>query len=128
MKRIVIATACGVVAGLVCVSLGAALGLKLTPQSMGWALLNRALLGFVIGISVLRLHWAWHGCLMGLVVGTLFSYSAWMFEGPVWLVAGLLAGSIIFGLLIELFTTVVFKEPQQAAGAITEPEIRERAA
>lgn len=65
---------------------------------------------------------------MGLLVGSLFSYSAWMFEGPVWLVAGLLAGSIIFGLLIELFTTVVFHEPQPAVTAITEPEMPRRAA
>lgn len=126
MKRIVIATACGAVAGLVCVSAGAALGLKLTLQSVGWALLNRTLLGFVIGVSALRLHWAWHGCLLGLLVGSLFSYSAWMFEGPVWLVGGLLAGSIIFGLLIELFTTVVFKLPVSVA--IAEPEIRQKAA
>lgn len=63
MKRIVIATACGVVAGLLCVSIGAALGLNLTLQSLGWALLNRTLLGFVIGISALQLHWVWHGCL-----------------------------------------------------------------
>lgn len=128
MKRIVIATACGVVAGLLCVSAGAALGLKLTLQSVGWALLNRTLLGFVIGVSALRLHWAWHGCLMGLLIGSLFSYSAWMFAGPVWLVAGLLAGSIIFGLLIELFTTLVFKQPQPASVAIAEREIRPRAA
>ncbi len=128
MKRVWIATACGVAAGLVCVSIGAALGLNLTLRSSGWAVLNRTLLGFVIGISALRLHWAWHGCLMGLLVGSLFSYSAWMFEGPVWLVAGLLAGSIIFGLLIELFTTVVFKQPQPLSVAIAEPEIRQPAA
>ncbi len=128
MKRMVIATACGLVAGILCVSAGSALGLNLTPRSVGWALLNRTLLGFVIGISALRLHWAWHGCLMGLLVGSLFSYSAWMFEGPVWLVAGLLAGSIVFGLLIELFTTVVFKQPQAASIVVPEPEIRQRAA
>ncbi len=128
MKRVLIATACGVVAGLLCVSIGVALGLNPTLQSLGWAVLNRTLLGFVIGISALRLHWAWHGCLMGLLVGSLFSYSAWMFEGPVWLVGGLLAGSIIFGLLIELFTTVVFKQPQPVSVATPEPEIRQQAA
>ncbi len=128
MKRVLIATAGGVVAGLLCVSIGTALGLKPTLQTLGWAVLNRTLLGFVIGISALRLHWAWHGCLMGLLVGSLFSYSAWMFEGPIWLVAGLLAGSIIFGLLIDLFTTVVFKQPQPASLAIAEPQSRPRAA
>ena len=128
MKRMVIATAIGVVAGLLCVSAGAGLGLNITLQSFGWAMLNRTLLGFVIGISALRLHWAWHGCLMGVVVGSLFSYSAWMFEGPAWLVAGLLAGSVIFGLLIEFFTTVVFKEPQQMSAVLTQAEPLKRAA
>jgi hypothetical protein len=128
MKRMAIATAMGVVAGLLCVAAGATFGLNITLQSFGWAVLNRTLLGFVIGISALRLHWAWHGCLMGAVVGSLFSYSAWMFEGPVWLVAGLLAGSIIFGLLIEFFTTVVFKEPQQMPAILAPAEPLKRAA
>jgi hypothetical protein len=75
MKRIVFATALGVVAGLVCVSVGALLGLKITPIFVGWALLNRTLLGFVIGISMLRLQWALHGILMGALAGSLFAYS-----------------------------------------------------
>jgi hypothetical protein len=128
MKRMVIATAMGVVAGLLCVAAGATFGLNITLQSFGWAMLNRTLLGFVIGISALRLHWAWHGCLMGVVVGSLFAYSAWIFEGPVWLVAGLLAGSVIFGLLIEFFTTVVFKQPQQVSAVHGQTEPLKRAA
>src|SRR5690242_13249521 len=112
MKRIAIATICGVVAGLVCVSVGAIAGLKITLPGFGWAILNRTLLGFVIGISALRLHWAWHGAIMGLLVGSLFSYSVWMVGDRAWLVPALLAGSMIFGLAIEFFTTVVFKQPQ----------------
>ena len=117
MKRIVIATICGVVAGLVCVSIGAIAGVKITPAGFGWAVLNRTLLGFVIGISALRLHWAWHGVLMGAVVGSLFAYSLWLLGGPAWLVPAVLAGSMVFGLGIEFFTTVVFKQPQQLIGA-----------
>lgn len=129
MKRIAIATLCGVVAGLVCVSIGAIAGVKITPAGFGWALLNRTLLGFVIGISALRLHWAWHGALMGAVVGSLFSYSLWLLGDPAWLMGAVLAGSIIFGLGIEFFTTVVFKQPQQVAAAVAEQaEIPRRAA
>ena len=113
MKRIAIATICGVVAGLVCVSVGAISGVKITFAGFGWALLNRTLLGFVIGISALRLHWAWQGVLMGAVVGSLFSYSLWLLGDPAWLVPAVLAGSMIFGLGIEFFTTVVFKQPQE---------------
>lgn len=128
MKRMVIATACGVVAGLVCVSIGALIGLKITPAGFGWALLNRTLLGFVIGISAIRLHWAWHGALMGVLVGSLFSYSAWLAGGPAWLIFGLLGGSMVFGLGIDFFTTVIFKQPQQRPAALAETEISRRAA
>ncbi|HTM40439.1 MAG TPA: hypothetical protein VL177_05990 [Terriglobales bacterium] len=129
MKRIAIATLCGVVAGLVCVSIGAIAGLKITPTGFGWAVLNRTLLGFVIGISALRLHWAGHGAVMGLLLGSLFSYSVWMMGDPAWLVPALLAGSMIFGVGIEFFTTVVFKQPQQIPGAVDEQvEIPRRAA
>ncbi len=120
MKRIAIATLCGVVAGLVCVSIGAIAGVKITPAGFGWAVLNRTLLGFVIGISALRLHWAWHGAVIGLLVGSLFSYSVWMVGDPAWLVPALLGGSMIFGLGIEFFTTVVFKQAQQVTGAMAE--------
>ncbi len=113
MRRIVIATACGVVAGLICVSVIALQGPRVTPAFFGWALLNRTLLGFVIGISTLRLHWALHGVLMGAVVGSLFSYSQWMLGNPAWVVPAVLAGSMIFGLGIEFFTSVVFKQRQQ---------------
>jgi len=129
MKRIAIATLCGVVAGLVCVSIGAIAGLKITPTGFGWAVLNRTLLGFVIGISALRLHWAWHGVLMGAVVGSLFSYSLWLLGNPAWLIPAVLVGSMIFGVGIEFFTTVVFKQPQQITGAVGEQvEIPRRAA
>ena len=129
MKRIAIATICGVVAGLVCVSVGAIAGLKITLPVFGWAILNRTLLGFVIGISALRLHWAWHGAIMGLLVGSLFSYSVWMVGDRAWLVPALLAGSMIFGLAIEFFTTVVFKQPQLVTGGMAEQvEMRTRAA
>src|SRR5689334_507107 len=86
-------------------------------------------LGFVIGISALRLHWAGHGAVMGLLLGSLFSYSVWMMGDPAWLVPALLAGSMIFGVGIEFFTTVVFKQPQQIPGAVDEQvEIPRRAA
>jgi|SRR5579872_235940 len=128
MKRIAIATACGVVAGLVCVSIGASLGVAITLTTFGWAMLNRTLLGFVIGISALRLHWAGHGILMGAIVGTLFSYSLFMAGDPIWLAGGVLVGSMVFGFLIELFTTLVFKQPQQELIGAAEAEIPKRAA
>jgi hypothetical protein len=89
--------------------------LKFTAVNLVWILLNRAVMGFAIGTSGLKLRWAWNGILMGLVVGCIFSYSLFMNVGlgVLPLVNALVNG--IFGLMIEFFTTVVFKQPGLAA-------------
>ncbi len=112
MKRIAIATVFGLLAGLVCAFAGSRLGAKITTVSFVWIMMNRALLGYTIGISGLRLHWALHGPVMGAIVGSLFSYYAYMEGSEPLLVGGSFVASMIFGLLIELLTTVVFKQPQ----------------
>lgn len=117
MKRIAIASACGLIAGFVCASGGALMGVKLTIASLLWILLNRTVMGFVIGASGVRMHWAWHGPLMGVVVGSIFSYAAFLFENSAMVVVGTMVANILFGFLIELFTTVVFKQPQQFPAA-----------
>jgi hypothetical protein len=85
--------------------------LKLTAVSLVWVLLNRTVMGFAIGTSALKLHWAWNGIIMGLVVGSIFSYYLSMTLGN-WKMLLLIAiGNAVYGLLIEFFTTVVFKQP-----------------
>ncbi len=117
MKRIVIATLFGLVAGVLCATAGIHGGfLKFTAVNVAWVLLNRGVMGFAIGASGLKLHWAWNGIVMGLVVGSIFSYFLFMNMGLGTLpVVNLLIGNPIFGLLIEFFTTVVFKQPAIAA-------------
>lgn len=129
MKRIVTATVLGIIAGLLCIAGGTALGVSITPARFFWVVLNRALLGFVIGISALRLAWAWHGALMGVLVGSLFSYTAFMLDSPGLVIAATLAASMIFGVGIEFFTTVVFQHPQpQMSTAAAETKVSRRAA
>jgi hypothetical protein len=116
MKRIVIATLFGLLAGGLCASAVFAGGfLKFTAVNLAWILLNRAVMGFAIGTSGLKLHWAWNGIVMGLVVGSVFSYFLFMNLGLGMLppVNALVNG--VFGLVIEFFTTVVFKQPAPAA-------------
>ncbi len=116
MKRIVIATLFGLAAGCFCASGAFYAGfLPFTSINLIWVLLNRGVMGFVIGISGFRLHWAWNGILIGLVVGSIFSYSMFMTMGPV--VVPFLNAIVngVFGLIIEFFTTVVFKQPSPAA-------------
>jgi len=113
MKRIIIATLFGLVAGVICATAGIHMGImKFTAINVVWVLLNRAVMGFAIGTSGLKLHWAWNGMLMGLVVGSIFSYFLFMNVGLGTLPIGnLLVGNPIFGLMIEFFTTKVFKQP-----------------
>src|SRR5271165_4619392 len=117
MKRIIIATLFGLLAGVLCATAGIHGGfLKFTSVNVAWVLLNRAVMGFAIGASGLKLHWAWNGIVMGLVVGSIFSYFLFMNMGLGTLpVANLLIGNPIFGLMIEFFTTVVFKQRALAA-------------
>jgi len=110
--RILIAIIFGLVAGGLCAS-GAFYGHMLTFSvvTLAWILLNRAVMGFAIGASGLRLHWAWNGIVMGLIVGSIFSGFLYMTlgAGPLPLINFFVNG--LFGLMIEFFTTVVFKQP-----------------
>ena len=123
MKRIAIATLFGLIAGAICATF-AAYGhlLKLTAVLVFWILLNRAVMGFAIGASALKLHWAWNGIVMGLVVGSIFTYFLCMNFGAKMLLTFI--ANAVFGLMIEFFTTVVFKQqafpaprPMQRAAA-----------
>lgn len=117
MKRIMIATLFGLVAGGICATLMFSSGvLKFTAVSLAWILLNRAVMGFAIGTSGLKLHWAWNGIVMGLAVGSIFSYFLYMNLGLGTLPLVSPIGNAVFGLMIEFFTTVVFKQPALGSG------------
>jgi hypothetical protein len=111
-NRIFVATLFGLAMGGLCASAAFSMGiLKFTPVMLIWVLLNRAVMGFAIGISSLRLHWAWNGVVLGLVVGSVFSYYLFMnVPGPLPAMNAMVNG--LFGLIIEFFTTVVFKQPR----------------
>ncbi len=121
MKRIAVATLFGVGAGVFCGTLLFTFGImKFSVMTLVFVLLNRAVMGFAIGNSALKVHWAWNGVAMGLVVGSIFSYflfqslGVWMLPVVNFLVNGL------FGLVIEFFTTVVCKQRVQLPVAAKE--------
>ncbi len=70
-------------------------------------------MGFAIGISRLRLHWALNGALLGLIVGAVFSYWLYINGAKPSTAAMTMIGNMVYGFLIELFTSVVFKRRQQ---------------
>jgi hypothetical protein len=113
-KRILVATLFGLAMGGVCATAAFSAGiLKFTSVTLIWVLLNRTVMGAVIGTSSLRLHWAWNGIVLGLVVGSVFSYYLFMnVPGPLPAINAIANG--VFGLIIEFFTTVVFKQPSLA--------------
>ena len=119
MKRIVTATFFGLLMGAVCASLLFASGImKFAVITLVFVLLNRAVMGFAIGISGLKMHWTWNGVVMGIAVGSIFSYFLFMNLGMGILpLVNFLVNGFIFGLMIEFFTTVVFKQPSPARAA-----------
>lgn len=68
---------------------------------------NRLMLGFIIGISRLRINYLLHGMLIGFLVSLISSIS-FLEDGITGFLLFTTAG-IIYGLLIELFATKVFK-------------------
>ncbi len=121
VKRVVVSTLFGLVAGAVCATGGLSIGIvKLTPVDLMWVFLNRGVvMGFAIGISALRVHWAWNEVIMGLVVGSIFSYSLFMMHpaSGILPIGNALANGAS-GLIIEFFTTVVFKSPGKASAPL----------
>jgi hypothetical protein len=108
-RRLVVSTAFGFVAGIICY-LGGKYGLKddISTVMFLYILVNRVLIGFVIGVSTLRMHWALHGPLVGAVVGLPFAVGCLLEQSNLeTAIAALILGAV-YGLMIEFFTSVVF--------------------
>ena len=109
-KRFVVALIFGFLSGLCCYIGGIYLvNIENNPTNFFWIILNRSLIGFVIGISILRLYWFFHGALIGATIGVLFPYYIFICGGNIHLIVIAYILSILFGILIEFFTSIVFK-------------------
>ena len=108
-KRLFIATIFGVISGLACWILASSEG----PTPWFFALstiLSRTLIGFAIGISVLKIKWWLHGITMGLVFSLPMALQGFYVPGrEAFIFLGTIIMGIVYGFFIELFTTVVFK-------------------
>ena len=108
-KRLLIATLFGVLSGFVCWWLSSSDG----PQPWFFALstiLSRTLIGFAIGISILKMRWWLHGIIMGFIFSLPMAFQGFYVPGKeTYIFLGTLIMGIIYGFFIELFTTVVFK-------------------
>jgi hypothetical protein len=114
-KRVFIATLIGVLAGVACCLLSSSGG-PLPLKVMASIFTGRMLIGFVIGISALKLNWALHGAFIGLVVSVPSAFGAMMSAnaqfGKYEMFFMFLVAGIVYGFIIELVTSVFFKAKQ----------------
>jgi len=107
VKRIVIATLCGLLFGIVCSSLAGS-----NPnEEVSWGILmsilfGRTLMGFTIGISAFKMQWWLHGIVLGFVTSIPMAVPV---MGNTEIFIGTFVMGMIYGFLTELITTKLFK-------------------
>jgi len=71
---------------------------------------SRILIGFTIGISVLKLKWWLHGIIIGAIFSIPMAFQGFFVPGKeVYIFFGSIVMGIIYGFLIELITSFVFR-------------------
>ena len=117
-KRLIIATILGLIFGFVCCGLASS-GENEIPKLLAITIIvGRTLIGFGIGISRFQMkHWALHGIIMGFIFSLPAGLGAMMApENPEFTANTMfimtVGTGIVYGFLIELITTVVFKAKQ----------------
>ena len=115
VKRITITSILGLIFGFVSWAVcNFAMGHAQPPSINLVMILTNVLLGFTMGISSLRWHWAIHGLVVGGFFGVILGLVS-LGQGTefIWpLIFGL-----VYGFVIELVTTVVFKAGTASPGA-----------
>ena len=117
-KRFIISTLLGVVFGFVCYGFASS-GQNEIPLVLAVnIILGRTLIGVAIGISRFSLkHWTLHGIIMGLIFSLPAAFGAMLgpenpeFSHTMLFVSTIVMG-MIYGFLIELITSVLFKAKQ----------------
>ena len=117
-KRLIIASLLGLAFGFVCYGFASS-GQNEIPTLLAInIILGRTLIGFGIGISRFTMrHWALHGIVMGLVFSLPAGFGAMLgpenpeFSHTMMFTSTIVMG-MIYGFLIELITSVLFKTKQ----------------
>lgn len=117
-KRLLISTIMGLLFGFVCYGLASG-----GPNPLPWALavsiiLSRTLIGVAIGINRFKMPWVLHGIIMGFVFSLPAGFGAMSGPGspefpPEMMIISTIVMGMVYGFLIELVTSVVFKAKQQ---------------
>ncbi len=117
-KRLIISTLLGVLFGFVCYGFASSGGNPISTLLAVNIIIGRTMIGVAIGISGLTCkHWSLHGLLMGLIFSLPSGFGAMLgpeipeFPHTMMFISTVVMG-MIYGLLIELITTLVFKAKQ----------------
>jgi hypothetical protein len=119
LKRLTVATLACLFFGFVCFGLAAS-GPVPPPWPVGAQIISsRTLIGLAIGISATTFgHWSMHGLVMGLLFSLPLAFGGLMApDNPDFSKVGILVWTVIlgmiYGLRIELITTVFFRAKQR---------------
>jgi hypothetical protein len=108
-KRLVMSVILGLVAGLICYLGGKyGAGMVFSKRMLIGTLLNRTMIGFVIGISAWKMNKYLHGALIGLIVSALMAVFAPLKGAVMIMVAGM-----IYGIAIEWIVSDLLKAPRK---------------
>lgn len=114
-KRLLVATISGLVFGFVCFGFASSGSEPLPWQVASQIIVSRTLIGFALGITGFHFgHWIVRGLLFGLIFSLPLAFSGLMAPEnpaftPLMMFASTIIMGMIYGVLIELITTVFFK-------------------
>jgi uncharacterized membrane protein len=114
-RRLIVATVMGFVTGFICYLLASS-GPGELPAAVAYQIiLSRVLAGFAIGISIFKVgHWLIHGAVIGIIFSLPIAFSGMMaldnpeYSKSMMFIMTVVLG-LIYGILIEFVTTVLFK-------------------
>jgi hypothetical protein len=86
---------------------------EITWDVLAVTMANRILLGFIIGISCWSIHYLLHGAILGLIVS--LSVSIGFLPGNILGFSLYTPAGIVYGIMIEWLSTIVFKAPMSTA-------------
>ena len=118
IKRLIISTFLGIMFGFVCYGFASSGQNEVSVILALNIILGRTLIGVAIGISRFSCkHWSIHGIVMGLVFSLPAGFGAMLGPEnpefpPTMMLVSTVAMGMIYGFLIELITTVIFKAKQ----------------
>ncbi len=116
MKRLIIASILGLVCGFICLAFASSAGSVALPIAAS-IVSGRFLIGVAIGVSrFVMKHWSIHGLVMGFLFSLPNAFGAMSVVNPdftpIMMFSSTVIMGVIYGFLIELVTSVLFKAQQ----------------